>query len=385
MFSKRLAQASCCCLLVFCSSLADAATYSFQSLGGLNGATSYNSNATAVSADGSVVVGRISGPGIPGQAFSWTQAGGMVGLGHLPGNPFGAGALGVSVDGTTVVGEDGSFPPSAFRWTTSGGMMNLGDLQGGSTSSAAQGISADGSIIVGLGSSSSGLEAFRWTADTGMVGLGAMPGGTFNSGAIANSADGSVIVGNSSSSAGTQAFRWTASGGMEGLGDLAGGGFNSTALAVSGASAVIVGNGTSAAGNEAFRWTAHDGMVGLGYLHAGSSSSYARGVSGDVLMIIGDSVGTAFLWTAATGMVDIKSLLLAHGVTGVAGWQLTVGAAISADGHTLAGTAFSPAGRSEAWVATIPEPASAVLAMYGAIAGAMWLWRRNANRGQVAE
>jgi predicted dehydrogenase len=88
---------------------------------------------------------------------------------------------------------------------------------------------------------------------------------------------------------------------------------------------------------------------------------------------------------AATGMVDIKSFLLAHGVSDVAGWQLTVGAAISADGHTLAGTGFSPAGRSEAWVATIPEPATFVLALCGAIAGAILLSRRNANRGQVPD
>ena len=165
-------QASCGFLLCICfSSISAAATYSFQGLGGLNGATNYNSNATALSADGSVVAGRISGPGLPGQAFSWTASGGMIGLGHLPGNPFGAGANAISADGSIMVGEDGSFPPNAFRWTASGGMTNIGDLPGGDSSSAAEGISADGSTIVGLSSSSNGLEAFRWTAGGGMIGL----------------------------------------------------------------------------------------------------------------------------------------------------------------------------------------------------------------------
>ena len=174
---------------------------------------------------------------------------------------------------------------------------------------------------------------------------------------------------------------WTAGGGMVGLGDLLGGGFNSTALAVSANGSVIVGNGTAATGNEAFRWTAHDGMVGLGYLHSGDASSYARSISADGSTIIGDSNGTAFLWTVATGMIDIKSLLLAHGISAVANWQLSVGAAISADGHTIAGTGYSPAGLSEAWVATIPEPTTAELMVCGAVAGLMLLWYRTKCRG----
>jgi probable HAF family extracellular repeat protein len=330
MRSQSFAHAYSLFLLLCCGAVSSAASYSFQALGGLGGATSFNSNASALSADGSVVVGGIGGSGLPRQAFTWTLNDGMVGLGHLPGNPFGAGAHGVSADGSIVVGEDGSFPPNGFRWTASGGM----------------------------------------------VGLGALPGGSFNSGAMALSADGSVIVGNSSSSEGTQAFRWM-TGGMEGLGDLAGGVFSSTALAVSADGDVIVGNGTSAVGTEAFRWTPASGMVGLGYLRAGGSSSYARGVSGDGSVIVGDSDRTVFLWTAAAGMVDRKSLLQAHGVTGVSGWQLSVGAAISADGHTIVGTGFSPAGRSEAWIATIPEPSSAVLVMTGLLA---WSMRRLLRR-----
>ena len=57
--------------------------------------------ANRVSGDGSVVVG-ISG-GHSGQAFRWTAADGMVGLGRPPGD-FYSYARGVNDDGSVVVG-----------------------------------------------------------------------------------------------------------------------------------------------------------------------------------------------------------------------------------------------------------------------------------------
>jgi hypothetical protein len=47
-------------------------------------------------------------------------------------------------------------------------MVGLGDLTGGSFSSQAVGISADGSTVVGQGSSASGNAAFLWDATNGM-------------------------------------------------------------------------------------------------------------------------------------------------------------------------------------------------------------------------
>jgi len=70
--------------------------------------------------------------------------------------------------------------------------VGLGHLPGG-TSSVALGVSADGSIVVGERSSALGDEAFRWTSDGGMVGLG-MPEGAVERYAMVVSADGSVIV-----------------------------------------------------------------------------------------------------------------------------------------------------------------------------------------------
>ena len=47
--------------------------------------------------------------------------------------------------GVSVSGDE------AFRWTQATGMVGLGDLPGGSFNSIAWGVSADGSVVVGTG------------------------------------------------------------------------------------------------------------------------------------------------------------------------------------------------------------------------------------------
>src|SRR5689334_4676153 len=60
-------------------------TATFQGLGQLPGGELSNSSADAVSADGSTVVGTSSSDRSDLEAFRWTAATGMVGLGFLPG------------------------------------------------------------------------------------------------------------------------------------------------------------------------------------------------------------------------------------------------------------------------------------------------------------
>ena len=193
-----------------------------------------------VSADGSVVVGS--------PAYRWTQAEGGTLLGLIPGGSgtHGSTARAVSDDGAVVAGEsEGTFQwREAFRWTQGTGMVGLGYLglpsQG---SSFALGISGDGSVIVGT-SPYSGDSEFRWTEENGMVGLGA---GSIQSPDA--SYDGSVIVGYGSfgaSSGSNEAFRWTEKSGPVGLGDLPGGGFRSQAYAVSADGSIVVGSSETA-------------------------------------------------------------------------------------------------------------------------------------------
>jgi len=176
------------------------------------------SMAVGVNADGRVVVGH-SFDASPDQAFRWTAATGMVGLGFLPGFPPGSIANGVNANGRVVVGQaldgPGPFGPfyEAFRWTAASGMVGLGFLPG-DNQSAAFGVNADGTVVVGYSNHASrGFQAFRWVNGT-MTGLGFLPGGSASNipleGAGVN-ADGTVVVGTAIDASGAlQAFRWTA-------------------------------------------------------------------------------------------------------------------------------------------------------------------------------
>jgi probable HAF family extracellular repeat protein len=140
-------------------------------LGNLTGSDLDSSRAYGVSADGSVIVGS-SKPAFIGarEAFRW-ENGVMTGLGDLPGSFFSSRAYSLSADGSVVVGESESGSGTeAFRWTQAEGMVGLG----GGGGSIAYGVSADGSVIVGTcrSTKTSDDEAFRWTQAEGIVGLG---------------------------------------------------------------------------------------------------------------------------------------------------------------------------------------------------------------------
>ena len=142
----------------------------------------------------------------------------MVSLGHIPGGHAGpySYAADVSADGSLVVGLDELVGAvEAFRWTATGGMQSLGDLPGGERFSAALGVTSDGSMIVGTSASGRGLEAFVFT--DGMLALGDLPGGAFVSIANDISADGAVIVGRGNSARGDEAFIWSPDTGMRSL------------------------------------------------------------------------------------------------------------------------------------------------------------------------
>ena len=295
-------------------------TGSLTDLGTLGGIYSWVSDYSAVSADGSIVVGYADNGG-QSRAFRWTSAG-MVDLGTLGGNVSVAQA--VSADGSVVVGyaEIAGGQVSAFRWT-SAGMVSLGNL--GGNNSYAIGVSADGSVVVGYGyNSSNQIRAFRWTS-AGMVDLGTLGGN--NSLVYAVSADGSALVGRAEI-AGNQyrAFRWT-SAGMTNLGTL--GGTFSYAKAVSADGSVVVGEAYNSSNQgRAFRWTSA-GMVDLGTF--GGNSSIAQGVSADGSVVIGSAYNAngqnrAFMYRGRT-LLDVDA------------WLASVGgnSRIYNDGTTLAG------------------------------------------------
>ncbi len=124
-------------------------------------------DAFAITPDGNRIVGVSSF-----EATVWDSDGVPVGLGDLPRGDFSSEARAVSADGSTIVGFGTSRRgPTAFYWTEASGMVGLGDLAGGAHDSVATAVSADGSVIAGRAYDSSGDVAFVWNESSGMRSL----------------------------------------------------------------------------------------------------------------------------------------------------------------------------------------------------------------------
>jgi probable HAF family extracellular repeat protein len=124
------------------------------------------------------VGGAIKGSGPNGatyHSFRWTPSGGLTDLGVLVGDQ--SFATAISADGTVIVGEhsDASGFWRAYRWTAATGMVDLGTL--GGPEAAPTAVNGNGSVIVGTSltsGESASNEPFIWTAKTAMQGLNAV-------------------------------------------------------------------------------------------------------------------------------------------------------------------------------------------------------------------
>ena len=95
------------------------------------------------------------------------------GIGDLPGGAYNSEANAVSGDGTVVTGSGSTDTGwQTFRWTSAGGLRPLGGLPGGGYWGYAWGASADGSAVVGGTDSGQGghSRCFRTSEDPSVVG-----------------------------------------------------------------------------------------------------------------------------------------------------------------------------------------------------------------------
>jgi probable HAF family extracellular repeat protein len=157
------------------------------------------STATHVSADGESIAGKIELANDVLIAAHWSGTGELHAIGFLPGGNISY-PTAISADGSVVIGYSYTAEGAeGFRWDLENGIQGLGiagSFGNGTPISFATDISADGSVIVGRTTqdSSGKNQAFRWTEENGMELLGTLPNGSYSS-AYRISADGSVIIG----------------------------------------------------------------------------------------------------------------------------------------------------------------------------------------------
>jgi uncharacterized membrane protein len=345
-----------------------AAPPAFFGLGDLEGGAFFSA-VSAISADGSVVVGTSHvEPGAfetcfggPQRGYRWTEATGMEPLSDaFPADVCGCAA--VSSDGSTIACSNLGIRGNTVFILRGTEVETVPHPTGGFLDSITA-LSADGEFATGVMINASGhIHALRWQAGAGadeIEDLGDLPGGIDMSAGRGISGAGEVVVGASGSewsnpkSTMGEAFRWTAGQGMQGLGDLDGGDFISAATAVTADGAVVVGEGRSSNGIEAFRWTQTTGLQPLGDLAEPPFHSSATSVSHDGQIVIGVSEpATPFIWDPRRGMRSVAEFLAVEIGLDIADWSLEM-ALISGDGRTLAGRGTNPAGDTEAWVARL--------------------------------
>lgn len=289
-----------------------------SSLGYLGVGTS--SEAYAVSPTGQFI-GGMANDNVNGQmAFKWTSPGPIVGLTPAPSffqinAATGVDAAGSKYVGTYTVSVGPGFFPRAALWTSSGLTTLL--AQAGSAGSAAARITPDGQYIVGdfgpaigmLGTTYNPI-ARVWTSPTTWFTVGTLPGGTWSTG-LAISDNGQVVAGTGDNGVASQrAYRWTGAG----IEDL----------------------GTLPTTNPLTGWSRTHAMTPDGLVIVGAGSMDLT-LSNRAAMI-----------SSGAGLQNLNDYLPTVGVN-LAGWNLWETTGVSADGTVLVGngTYF---GQERGWI-----------------------------------
>jgi uncharacterized membrane protein len=330
----------------------------FLGLGLADGLDS-DSEATALSGDGTVVVGWSGFAGDPpvASAARWDwQSNQVLDLGTSADDVSGPTSIAtaVSQDGSVVVGDAsselfGADTFVAFRWTSETGLQAL-DPGSASAFTHAEAVSSDGSIAFGYADDDGGPNAgARWRSAAGNA-LELISAGADSFRISAVSGDGSVIAGEllldtpvvfDAALTGAARFR-----------PLDRGRFASgTIHAVSGDGVQLVG---TMDGTEAVRWVNANpaGAPSVGNLQELGAGD-ALDVS-DTGIVVGSSGGVAVVWDAAGTQRTVLSILQQGDAGGLQGWTLTSANGISNDGLVIAG-AGARGGRREAWVLRLAQ------------------------------
>jgi probable HAF family extracellular repeat protein len=137
--------------------------------------SSNSADAHAISGDGRTIVGISRG--VTWRAFAWTPDAGFQFPSGLNADLYLQEATAVSYDGSTIVGQADvrtGIGLHAFVWSAATGAIDIGDLPGFLDRSIATGVSADGSAVIGNAYTSTfgaDTEAFIWDSAGGIRNL----------------------------------------------------------------------------------------------------------------------------------------------------------------------------------------------------------------------
>lgn len=149
----------------------------------------------AVSDDGTILGGRAFPPAGPFSiAARWTENG-LTDLGELMPDTFPLIVTDISNDGSTIVGLS---EPEAFRWTEATGMVGLGFLPGFMDFSTAECVSGDGNVVGGQANIEfeDGYVAVYWDATGAITQIPSIiPSASVADSVTAMNDDGSILVG----------------------------------------------------------------------------------------------------------------------------------------------------------------------------------------------
>ncbi|NUQ51159.1 MAG: immunoglobulin domain-containing protein [Phycisphaerales bacterium] len=270
-------------------------------------------------------------------------------------------ALGISGDGTTIVGS-GYLASQNLRkpifWDALGGPLAwpLPPNWTGGTYYAANG---DGKFLVGVFTRPVNESCAARTDHLGNIVFIAPDPAYVSSVGAAVSADGRVIVGYWSNPT-DRAFRWEEGMGSQDLGLLPGG-VHSRAFGISRDGSSVVGECVLAGDVfRAFIWNGGNGMVELLTAESGLDCRAAV-VSADATVVWGNAVygphpdGTALIWLNGNLGVRLQPYLASLGVD-LTGWTLESVSGVSRDARTIAGAGKHNGVRRGFVIKNLPSP-----------------------------
>ncbi len=312
-----------------------------------------------MNSDGTVIVGT----NLYNQAVIWTESGGaeIIGDGEF---------WSVSEDGKIAGSLINSNGKEEAVIIENGIITYLGNVPNGNSCdafySSGLGMSVDGTTVVGMGWKDCGVEAFAWNALEGIVGLGQLNGN--NTKAQAVNGDGSVVGGWVENNSGTrQSCVWGLEGNLTIIGSLSPWSNAGEVTAFTNDGSKVVGYGASTGGNDTEAYIAMGNPNVLGgyeFIGLGVPSNFAtfnESMAFDISennVVVGQYIYTwgpdgfrASIWTEDTGtMVDLKDYLQSLGINDLSSWTLLKAHCISDNGAKIAGTATNSFG---SWVTFI--------------------------------